>query len=134
MIRNRFNRFSHPVPNTKWERDTYNSDGTKIKTAQVKRHGDRWPQMATRLSRPRSDGQGDGSACAVVNRQSFVETFTLQLSRKGTSCNFRLKMSDHCRVLRNRACWSPIWGKKQLCIYHAGGSFFAEVSLKISLL
>ena len=36
MIRNRYNRIPHPALNTKQERDTYNQDGTKIKTAQVK--------------------------------------------------------------------------------------------------
>ena len=36
MIRNRYNRSPHPALNTKRERDTYNEDGTKIKTAQVK--------------------------------------------------------------------------------------------------
>ena len=35
-------------------------------------------------TRPRPDGRGDDSARAVVNRPSFVESFTLQLSRKGT--------------------------------------------------
>ena len=39
MIRNRYNRIPHPALNTKWERDTYNSGGTKIKTAQVKSQG-----------------------------------------------------------------------------------------------
>ena len=34
--------------------------------------------------RPRTDGRGDDSARAVVSRPSFVESFTLQLSRKGT--------------------------------------------------
>ena len=34
-------------------------------------------------SRPRTIGRGDDSARAVVNRTSFVESFTLQLSRKG---------------------------------------------------
>ena len=33
---------------------------------------------------PRTDGLGDDSARAVVNRSSFVESFTLQLSIKGT--------------------------------------------------
>ena len=32
MIRNRYNRIPHPAPNTKWEKNTYNYDGTKIKT------------------------------------------------------------------------------------------------------
>ena len=40
MIRNRYNRIPHPALNTKRERDTYNTDGTKIKTAQVKSQGD----------------------------------------------------------------------------------------------
>ena len=40
MIRNRYNRIPHPALNTKPERDTYNLDCTKIKTAQVKRQGD----------------------------------------------------------------------------------------------
>ena len=35
-------------------------------------------------TRPRTDGRGDDSARTVVNRPSFVESFTLQLSRKGT--------------------------------------------------
>ena len=35
-------------------------------------------------TRPRTDGRGDDSARAVVNRTSFVESLTLQLSRKGT--------------------------------------------------
>ena len=41
MIRNRYNQIPYPALNTKRERDTYNLDGTKIKTAQVKRQGDR---------------------------------------------------------------------------------------------
>ena len=40
MFRNRYNRIPHPVLNTKQERDTYNSDGATIKTAQVKSPGD----------------------------------------------------------------------------------------------
>ena len=40
MIRNRYNRIPYPALNTKRERDTYNLDGTKIKTAQVKSQGD----------------------------------------------------------------------------------------------
>ena len=40
MIRNRYNRIPHPALNTNRERDTYNQDGTKIKTAQVKSQGD----------------------------------------------------------------------------------------------
>ena len=35
-------------------------------------------------TRPRTDGRGNDSARAVVNRLSFVESFTLKLSRKGT--------------------------------------------------
>ena len=34
--------------------------------------------------RSKTDGRGDDSARAVVNRPYFVELFTLQLSRKGT--------------------------------------------------
>ena len=34
-------------------------------------------------TRPRTDGQGDDRVM-IVNRPSFVESFTLQLSRKGT--------------------------------------------------
>ena len=41
--------------------------------------------MAPHLkTRPRTDGWGDESALAVVNLPSFVESFTLQLSRKDT--------------------------------------------------
>ena len=40
MIRNRYNRIPYPVLNTKRGRDTYNLDGTKIKTAQVEIQGD----------------------------------------------------------------------------------------------
>ena len=42
MIRNwiEYNRILYPALNTKRERDTYNEDGTKIKTAQVKSQGD----------------------------------------------------------------------------------------------
>ena len=40
MIRNRYDRIPYPALNTKRERDTYNLDGTKIKTAQVKCQGD----------------------------------------------------------------------------------------------
>ena len=40
MIRNRYNQIPYPDLNTKRERDTYNLDGTKIKTAQVKNQGD----------------------------------------------------------------------------------------------
>ena len=35
-------------------------------------------------TRPWTDGWGDDSARAVGNRPSFVGSFTLQLSRKGT--------------------------------------------------
>ena len=35
-------------------------------------------------TRPTTDGRGDDSARAVVNRPFFVELFTLQLSKKGT--------------------------------------------------
>ena len=35
-------------------------------------------------TRPRTEGRGDDSARAVVKRPSFVESFTLQLSEKGT--------------------------------------------------
>ena len=35
-------------------------------------------------TRPRTDGLGDDSARAVLNRTAFVESFTLQVSRKGT--------------------------------------------------
>ena len=34
-------------------------------------------------TRPRTHGRGDDSARAVVNRPPFIESFTLQLSRKG---------------------------------------------------
>ena len=34
-------------------------------------------------TRPRTDGRSDDNARAVVNRPPFVESFTLQLSRKG---------------------------------------------------
>ena len=40
MIRNRYTRIPHPALNTKRERDTFNQDRTKIKTAQVKSQGD----------------------------------------------------------------------------------------------
>ena len=40
MIKNRYNRIPYPALNTKRERDTYNLDGTKINTAQVKSQGD----------------------------------------------------------------------------------------------
>ena len=42
--------------------------------------------MTSDLKNPtkRTDGQGDDSARAIVKRPSFVESFTLQLSRKGT--------------------------------------------------
>ena len=66
-------------------------------------------------TRPRTDGRGDDSARAVVNRPSFVESFTLQRSRKGTmafiSRLFRIYTSDVCRVIRKRACWSQCWVK-----------------------
>ena len=39
MIRTRYNRIPYPTLNTKWERDTYSQDGTKLKTAQVKSQG-----------------------------------------------------------------------------------------------
>ena len=39
MIRNRYNRIPQPALNTKRDRDTYNQDGTKTKTAQVKSQG-----------------------------------------------------------------------------------------------
>ena len=42
MIRNRYNRSPYPALNTKRERDTYNKDCPKIKTAQVKSQGDRF--------------------------------------------------------------------------------------------
>ena len=35
-------------------------------------------------TRPRTDGRGGDSSPAVINLPSFVESFTLQLSRKGT--------------------------------------------------
>ena len=40
IIRNRYNRIPHSAQNTKRERDTYNEDGTKIKTTHVKSQGD----------------------------------------------------------------------------------------------
>ena len=40
MIRNWYNQIPHPALNTNRERDTYNKDGTKKKTAQVKSQGD----------------------------------------------------------------------------------------------
>ena len=40
MIWNRYNGILHPAPNSKWERDTYNLDGTKIKTTQMKSQKD----------------------------------------------------------------------------------------------
>ena len=40
MIRSRYNPVPHPASKTEQERDTYNQDGTKIKTAQVKSQGD----------------------------------------------------------------------------------------------
>ena len=40
MIRNRYNQIPHPALNTKRERDTYNLEGTKIKTEHVKSQGD----------------------------------------------------------------------------------------------
>ena len=39
---------------------------------------------------PMADGQGDDNARAEINRPSFVESFTLQLSRKGVPGNFGL--------------------------------------------
>ena len=48
MIRNRYNRIPQHALSTKRERDTYNYDGTTIKTAQVKAKGaalsNRWSQ------------------------------------------------------------------------------------------
>ena len=86
-------------------------------------------------TRPRTDGRDDDSACAVVNRPSYVESLTLQLSRKGAwaliSKNNRVNMSDLCRVIRKRDCWSQILEKKHLLIYHSCGSFFAGVLMKI---
>ena len=66
-------------------------------------------EMAADLkTQTRTDGQGDHSARAVVNRPSFVEPFTLQLSRKGTlafiSRLFRINMLDLCRVIKKRDC------------------------------
>ena len=40
MIRNRYNKIPYPALNTKRERDTYNLEGTKIKTAKAKSQGD----------------------------------------------------------------------------------------------
>ena len=40
MIMNRYIRIPYPALNNKRERDTYNLDGTKIKTAQAKSQGD----------------------------------------------------------------------------------------------
>ena len=40
MIRNRYYWIPHPALNTKMERDTYNKDDNKIKTAKVKSQGD----------------------------------------------------------------------------------------------
>ena len=88
-------------------------------------------------TRPRTNGRGDDSARAVVNRPSSVESFTLQLSRKGAlafiSRKVRINMSDLRRVIRKRDCWSQILGKNHLGIYHSCGSFFAEVLMKIIL-
>ena len=51
MIRNRYNRIPHAALNTEWERDTFNQDGTRINTTQVKGKGTPLSQqMATRLS------------------------------------------------------------------------------------
>ena len=86
-------------------------------------------------TRPRTDGLDDDSARTVVNRPSFVESFTLQLSRKGTLASiciqFRINMWNLCRVIRKTGCWGQIWGEIHLLIYHSGGSFFAEVLVKI---
>ena len=38
-MRNRYNPTPHPALNTNRERDTYNLDGTKIKTTQVESQG-----------------------------------------------------------------------------------------------
>ena len=40
-----------------------------------------FPDLKTR---PRTEGRGDDCSRGVVNRPSFVDSFTLQLSRKGT--------------------------------------------------
>ena len=59
-------------------------------------------------TRPRTDRRGDDSARVVVNRLFFVESFTLQLPRKGAfafiSRKFQNNMSDLCRVIRKRDC------------------------------
>ena len=49
MIRNRYNRIPYTALSTKRERETYNLDDNKIKTAQVKSQRvqlfpNRWPQ------------------------------------------------------------------------------------------
>ena len=40
MIRSRYNQIPHLALNSEWERDTYNLDGTNIKTARLKSQGD----------------------------------------------------------------------------------------------
>ena len=40
-------------------------------------------------------------------------------------------MSDLGRVIRKRECWGQILGEKHPLVYHSGGSFFADVLMKI---
>ena len=54
MIKNRYNRIPDPALNTKRERDTYNSDGTKIKTAQAKSQV--WPEDKMHLTKSLFEG------------------------------------------------------------------------------
>ena len=65
-------------------------------------------------TRPRTDGLGNDSARTLVGRPSFVESFTLKLSRRGTltfiSSQFQINMSDLCRVIRKESLLVPILG------------------------
>ena len=68
IIRNRNNRIPYPALNTKPERDSYNLDGTKIKTAQVKSQGD-------------SSFPTDGHKAILNKKTNRKRTLTIRINR-----------------------------------------------------
>ena len=91
------------------------------------------PDLKTRT---RTDGWGDDSARAVVNRPSFA---ALQRYNCQERAPWRLFPDNFGLICRTSAMllWKEIvganFGWKNLLIYHSGGSFFAVVLMKIIL-
>ena len=110
MIRNRYNRVPHPALNTKRERDTYNEDGTKIKTAQVKSQGD-----SSFPTESHTAIQNKLNSKSKTNRKrTNIDSYNKpqQKHRLGTVSNKLLTINEWHKTLtngKNGILWSIPW-------------------------